>query len=144
MTELKYPDDREEIWDTLKKFRTNQKPCKVIIKKWSYSRTDKQNRGFHRILGIIVNYWRDIEPSYLWVMDDAKFMIKRQVGFIKYSKKGGFKIPRSTADANKEEMMMLIEEAQRWGYQDLGIKYGELELRDDERKDVNEYYKDRS
>lgn len=116
MNEYKYPEDKDQIRAFLKDL-PEDKSLKIIIKKWTDSKSNKQTRGLYRIMNLIAQHLRSIEPSYLWSSEDVKEIIKRQIGFMKYSQKAGFKVFRSIKDANMEEMNMLIEEAQRWGYE---------------------------
>lgn len=140
MNEYKYPEDKEQIREFLKDL-PKDKSLKITIKKWVDSKSGKQNRGFYRILGLIATHLKNIEPSYLWSSEDVKEVVKKQIGFMKYSQTAGFKVFRSIANANKEEMNMLISEAQRWGYE-MGCDYDSLELGNRELAELEEYYKE--
>lgn len=139
MNEYKYPEDKEQIKDFLKDL-PRDKSLKITIKNWVNSKSSKQTRGLYRILGLIAQHLRSIEPSYLWSSEDVKEIIKRQIGFMKYSQKASFKVFRSIKDANMEEMNMLISEAQRWGYE-MGCPLGSLELVPRELAELEEYYR---
>ena len=140
MNEYKYPGDKDQIRAFLKDL-PKDKSLKITIKDWVNSKSSKQTRGLYRILGLIAQHLRSIEPSYLWSVEDVKEVIKRQIGFMKYSQKAGFKVFRSIKDANMEEMNMLIEEAQRWGYE-MGCPLGSLDLVPRELVELEEYYKE--
>ena len=139
MNEYKYPEDKKQIREFLKDL-PKDKSLKITIKEWVNSKSSKQTRGLYRILGLIAQHLRSIEPSYLWNSEDVKEVIKRQIGFMKYSQKAGFKVFRSIKDANMKEMNMLIEEAQRWGYEmDCPLK--SLDLLPRELIELEEYYR---
>jgi len=138
MNEFKYPEDKEQIREFLKDL-PKDKSLKITIKKWIDNKSNKQTRGLYRIMNLIAQHLRSIEPSYLWSSEDVKEVIKRQIGFMKYSQKAGFKVFRSIKDANMEEMNMLISEAQRWGYE-MDCPLGSLELVPRELAELQEYY----
>ena len=140
MSEYKYPEDKDQIRAFLKDL-PEEKSLKIIIKKWVNNKSNKQTRGLYRIMNLIAQHLKTIEPSYLWSSEDVKEIIKKQIGFMKYSQKAGFKVFRSIKDANMEEMNMLISEAQRWGYE-MGCPLGSLDLVPRELVELEEYYKE--
>lgn len=137
MSEYKYPEDKNQIRDFLKDL-PKDKSLKIIIKKWVNNKSNKQARGLYRIMNLIAQHLRTIEPSYLWSSEDVKEIIKTNINF--KNQKASFKVFRSIKDANMEEMNTLISEAQRWGYE-MGCTLGSLDLIPRELAELQEYYR---
>jgi len=138
MNEYKYPEDKEQIRAFLKDLPEG-KSLKITIKNWIDNKSNKQTRGLYRIMNLIAQHLRTIEPSYLWSSEDVKEIIKTNINF--KNQKASFKVFRSIKDANMEEMNMLISEAQRWGYE-MGCTLGSLDLIPRELVELEEYYKE--
>lgn len=110
----------------------NEKSFYVEIKQ---DKTNKQLKGFHRLLELIANHLSK-ETSEYWDVDKTKQLIKKQYGYISIYK--NVEICKSCKKATKEDMIGLIKTAEVFGTE-IGIK--DCYLKSFEQQEFENYYK---
>lgn len=100
-------------------------------------KTNAQLRGFHRLIQILLPYFKEWTGS-AWDMDSVKDLIKSRSGFVKRFK--GLDIPRSCKTATIEEMTALIKEAEVFAAE-MDIK--DCYLESHEWQELQNYYQNR-
>ena len=113
----------------------------VEIRKLQKSKTYKQCKGWHRILGLIADHLNEHKfEDKFWNKEHVKHYIKGAIQYGEY-RLDTF-IPRSFAAASKEEAMNIIEFTQLWAVESLNMDAEQVELESDEARMLEEYYAD--
>ncbi|QOR55500.1 MAG: hypothetical protein ULS35scaffold63_57 [Phage 33_17] len=84
----------------------------VNISLGNQPKTNTQTKGFYKLCDILVNYFRELTGEY-WDKNLIKEFIKKRVNYIKIYQ--GIEVTKSLKEATKEDMIILIEEAQKLG-----------------------------
>ena len=135
------PENKEE-WPRLRKeLRTLQQTLmsfkgglELTISEIKEDKSYKQLRGFHRLIDLLVPYFKDWTGE-LWNRDEVKDYIKRRNGYCKTMK--GIDVVKSCKNATKEEMMGLIEEVIKFAAE---VDIPNVLLDESEARDVNQFY----
>ena len=109
----------------------------VEIKKLAKKKTHAQLRGFHRLINILVPYFKDW-TGQAWDEDSVKDLIKRRNGFVKRFK--GVEITKSCKDATLEEMTGLIKEVETFAAE---MEVENCYLESQEWKELESFYQNR-
>lgn len=143
MNNFIFTTNNKDQWSMMKaEFQSLQKSLlaskggfEMTIAEINKSKTSKQLRGFHRLIDILVPYFKEWTGG-INNRDSVKDYIKTISGFTTRYK--GIQVPKSCKDATKEEMLQLIQEVERFA-SEMGIE--NCFLRSDERSDLENYYK---
>ena len=102
-------------------------------------KTYSQCRGWHRILGVIADYLNEHNfQNKMWSVEHVKFIVKHAIQF------GELRldtfIPRSFADATKQEAIDIITKTQEFAVDELNIELKAVQLTSHEQQAFNAYY----
>ena len=140
-----FDNKHRDSWEVIKKelnavvsaYWQFEKSFEVTVGDLKKSKTYQQLRGFHRLLGVLVPYFKEWSGEDCWDKEKVKDFIKKRHGYtVRFH---NIEVVKSCKDATIKEMMGLIKEIQKFG---AGMDIVEaLELRSEELRDLEEFYK---
>ena len=140
--DIKNRENWRRIFDQIKNFIGAQAQSgtsfQFEVRELRRNKTHAQLRGFHRLLRILLPYFKEWTGE-AWDEDAIKDLIKRRNGFVKRFK--GVEIARSCKTATIEEMTGLIKEAEIFAAE-MGIENCFLESQ--EWRELTAYYQNQN
>jgi hypothetical protein len=104
-----------------------------------HPKTWQQCKGWHRILGVIVDLLNEHNvDNKFWQLEHVKYYVKRAIEYGEY-RLDTF-IPKSFADATKQEAIDIITKTQEFAIDELKIELEAVQLTSHEQQAFNEYY----
>jgi hypothetical protein len=99
----------------------------------------QQCRGWHRILGLICDLLNENKvDNKIWELNHVKHYVKHAIQFGDFM--NGVFIPRSFANASKDEAAEVIVHTQMFAIEQLGMNASEVELLNDDEQAFEKYY----
>lgn len=142
-----FDKSRTELWNShtkdlisvLAKVMEAKQSCLITIEKFTERRAKsyQQLKGFHRLIDILVPYFKEWTGEY-WDRHQVKDFIKFRNGYTVRCK--GIEVSKSCKEATIENMRGLIEEVTKFAAE-MGIE--NCYLTSEEEKQLIEYYNER-
>jgi len=140
-----YPEQKEELKAFIAghvKTTISHNPSsnfEITIAEKKQSKTWRQCKGWHRILGVIAEYLTDNNfDNKIWSIEHVKFIVKHmtQYGELRVE----VFIPKSFAAATKEEAIDLIQKTQEIAVEEFSMNLEDVQLLNNELQDLEAYY----
>ena len=111
----------------------------IIIQEKKPPKTWQQCKGWHRILGVIVDLLNEHNvDNKFWKLEHVKYYVKRAIEYGEY-RLDTF-IPKSFADATKQEAIDIINKTQEFAVDELNMELAAVQLTSHEQQAFNQYY----
>ena len=111
----------------------------ITIQEKKPPKTWQQCRGWHRILGLIRDLLNENKvDNKIWELEHVKHYVKHAIQFGDFMK--GVFIPRSFANASKDEAAEVIVHTQMFAIEKLGMDASEVELLNEDEQAFEKYY----
>lgn len=127
----------QAVWNTKETCKKNLTGFEIEIRGLKKSKSYKQLKGFHRLLGILVPYLSEWTQEY-WDVDRVKNHVKQRYGYTKEFQ--GVTTCKSCKFATVDDMIGLIKETEKFAAE-MDVK--ECFLENQEMKELLEYYEQR-
>lgn len=116
-----------------------KKSFTITIQEKKPPKTWQQCKGWHRILGVIVDLLNEHNvDNKFWKLEHVKYYVKRAIEYGEY-RLDTF-IPKSFADATKQEAINIITKTQEFAIDELNMEREAVELTSHEQQAFNDYY----
>jgi hypothetical protein len=111
----------------------------ITIQERKPPKTWQQCKGWHRILGVIVDLLNEHNvDNKFWKLEHVKYYVKRAIEYGEY-RLDTF-IPKSFADATKQEAIDIIKKTQEFAVDELKMEREAVRLTSYEEQAFKEYY----
>ncbi len=139
-----YPEQAKELSTYVKghvKLLANDfnRTFTITIQEKKPPKTWQQCRGWHRILGLIRDLLNENKvDNKIWEVEHVKHYVKHAIQFGDFMK--GIFIPKSFANASKDEAAEVIVHTQMFAIEQLGMDAREVELLNEDEQAFEKYY----
>ncbi len=139
-----YPEQKKELSTFINghvKLLANdfKKTFIITIQEKKPPKSLQQCRGWHRILGLIRDLLNENKvDNKIWELNHVKHYVKHAIQFGDFM--NGVFIPRSFANASKDEAAEVIVHTQMFAIEQLGMDASEVELLNEDEQAFEKYY----